>query len=134
MSCLIKLFVYYLLVLSRFRISYFGTELETVIIVSLASAEAYWHLNPVFSHLFRSQKSLKGGLHISSILRGSRSYKKARKKLEELLDDDDTIVPDSQPTDGLRGWTCVNLLQLSTWYGASFMRAPKQVCFAIVVA
>ncbi|PWZ37326.1 hypothetical protein Zm00014a_025504 [Zea mays] len=50
-----------------------------------------------------SQKSLKGGLHISSILRGSRSYKKARKKLEELLDDDDTIVPDSQPTDGLRG-------------------------------
>ncbi|OEL18855.1 hypothetical protein BAE44_0020127 [Dichanthelium oligosanthes] len=51
-------------------------------------------------HLFRSQKSLKDGLHIGSILRGSSSYKKARKKQSELLDDD-TEVPDSQPADGL---------------------------------
>uniref|UniRef100_A0A804RJW6 Uncharacterized protein n=1 Tax=Zea mays TaxID=4577 RepID=A0A804RJW6_MAIZE len=48
-----------------------------------------------------SQKSFKG-LHISSILRGSRSYKKALKRQMELLDDD-TIVPDSQPADGLWG-------------------------------
>ncbi|KAF8703503.1 hypothetical protein HU200_032311 [Digitaria exilis] len=47
-----------------------------------------------------SQKSLKDGLHIGSILRGSRSYKKARRKQSELLDDD-TVVPDSQPADGL---------------------------------
>jgi len=47
-----------------------------------------------------SQKRLKEGLHISSILRGTNSYKKARKKRLELLDDD-TVVPDSQPGDGL---------------------------------
>ncbi|RCV34208.1 hypothetical protein SETIT_7G142500v2 [Setaria italica] len=47
-----------------------------------------------------SQKSLRDGLHIGSILRGSSSYRKARKKQSELLDDD-TIVPDSQPADGL---------------------------------
>ncbi|RLM73869.1 hypothetical protein C2845_PM15G12240 [Panicum miliaceum] len=47
-----------------------------------------------------SQKRLKEGLHIASILRGTSSYKKARKKQSELLDDD-TVVPDSQPADGL---------------------------------
>jgi len=47
-----------------------------------------------------SQKRLNQGLHISSILRGTNSYKKARKKRSELLDDD-TVVPDSQPADGL---------------------------------
>ncbi|XP_062225957.1 uncharacterized protein LOC133924447 isoform X2 [Phragmites australis] len=47
-----------------------------------------------------SQKSLKEGLHIGSILRGSSSYKKARQKQTELLDDV-TEVPDSQPADGL---------------------------------
>uniref|UniRef100_A0A0D9W6D0 Uncharacterized protein n=1 Tax=Leersia perrieri TaxID=77586 RepID=A0A0D9W6D0_9ORYZ len=41
-----------------------------------------------------SQKSLKG---ISSILRGSSSYKKARQRQTEQLDD--TEVPDSQPVD-----------------------------------
>ncbi|KAL5215289.1 hypothetical protein ABZP36_004441 [Zizania latifolia] len=41
-----------------------------------------------------SQKSLKEGLHIGSILRGSCSYKKARQKQAEQLDDD-TEVPDS---------------------------------------
>ncbi|GJN02536.1 hypothetical protein PR202_ga19898 [Eleusine coracana subsp. coracana] len=46
-----------------------------------------------------SQKSLRD-LDIGSILRGSRSYKKAKQKEAELLDDD-TEVPDSQPTDGL---------------------------------
>ncbi|PUZ47700.1 hypothetical protein GQ55_7G187600 [Panicum hallii var. hallii] len=46
-----------------------------------------------------SQKRLKEGLHIGSILRGTSSYKKARKKQSELLDDD-TVVPDSQPADG----------------------------------
>ncbi|KAG8082412.1 hypothetical protein GUJ93_ZPchr0014g46947 [Zizania palustris] len=46
-----------------------------------------------------SQKSLKEGLHIGSILRGSCSYKKARKKQAEQLDD--TEVPDSQPMDSL---------------------------------
>ncbi|KAL5215522.1 hypothetical protein ABZP36_006923 [Zizania latifolia] len=47
----------------------------------------------------RSQKSLKEGLHIGSILRGSCSYKKARQKQAEQLDD--TEVPDSQPMDSL---------------------------------
>ncbi|KAK3144443.1 hypothetical protein QOZ80_4AG0313140 [Eleusine coracana subsp. coracana] len=46
-----------------------------------------------------SQKNLRD-LDIGSILRGSRSYKKAKQKQAELLDDD-TEVPDSQPTDGL---------------------------------
>ncbi|KAL6652502.1 hypothetical protein ACP70R_011427 [Stipagrostis hirtigluma subsp. patula] len=50
-----------------------------------------------------SQKSLKDGLHLGSILRGSSSYKKARQKQAEQLDDDDTEVPDSQPADGLWG-------------------------------
>ncbi|CAL5026791.1 unnamed protein product [Urochloa decumbens] len=48
-----------------------------------------------------SQKSLRDGLDIGSILRGSSSYKKAKKRqleMEEL--DDGTQVPDSQPTDG----------------------------------
>ncbi|TVU13453.1 hypothetical protein EJB05_40510, partial [Eragrostis curvula] len=48
-----------------------------------------------------SQKSLRG-LHFGSILRGSSSYKKAKQKQDELLDDD-TQVPDSQPADGLLG-------------------------------
>ncbi|WVZ86173.1 hypothetical protein U9M48_033003 [Paspalum notatum var. saurae] len=58
-----------------------------------------------------SQKSLKEGLHISSILRGSCSYKKVRQKQKELLDDD-TIVPDSQPpTEDL--WS-YNMIKKST--------------------
>ena len=56
------------------------------------------------SHSFRSQKSLRGGLQIGSVLRGSSSYKKAKQKQAELLDDD-TEVPDSQPADDLWGWT-----------------------------
>ncbi|XP_062184283.1 uncharacterized protein LOC133888155 isoform X2 [Phragmites australis] len=47
-----------------------------------------------------SQRSLKDGLHIGSILRGSSSYKKARQKQTEDLDDD-IVVPDSQPADGV---------------------------------
>ncbi|KAL6838841.1 hypothetical protein ACP4OV_031277 [Aristida adscensionis] len=47
-----------------------------------------------------SQKSLNGGLHLGSILRGSSSYKKARQRQMEELDDV-TEVPDSQPADGL---------------------------------
>ncbi|KAJ1271587.1 hypothetical protein BS78_06G138700 [Paspalum vaginatum] len=57
-----------------------------------------------------SQKSLKEGLHISSILRGSSSYKKVKQKQKELLDDD-TIVPDSQPTEDL--WS-YNMIKKST--------------------
>ncbi|KAF0891695.1 hypothetical protein E2562_010910 [Oryza meyeriana var. granulata] len=48
-------------------------------------------------NLSLSLKSLKGGLHIGSILRGSCSYKKAKQKQAEQLDD--TEVPDSQPMD-----------------------------------
>ncbi|XP_006652428.2 uncharacterized protein LOC102704049 [Oryza brachyantha] len=44
-----------------------------------------------------SQKSLKGKLDIGSILRGSSSYKAAKQKQAEQLDD--TEVPDSQPVD-----------------------------------
>ncbi|CAN6239904.1 unnamed protein product [Urochloa humidicola] len=51
-----------------------------------------------------SQKSLRGGMDIGSILRGSNSYKKAKKRELELLDDD-TQVPDSQPTDDHWDWT-----------------------------
>ncbi|CAN6268297.1 unnamed protein product [Urochloa humidicola] len=51
-----------------------------------------------------SQKSLRGGMDIGSILRGSNSYKKAKKRELELLDDD-THVPDSQPTDDHWDWT-----------------------------
>ncbi|KQJ83218.1 microtubule-associated protein futsch isoform X1 [Brachypodium distachyon] len=46
-----------------------------------------------------SQKSLKEGLHIGSILRGSTSYKKTKRKQAELLDDSE--VPDSQPPECL---------------------------------
>ncbi|CAN6276077.1 unnamed protein product [Urochloa humidicola] len=46
-----------------------------------------------------SQKSLRDGLDIGSILRGSSSYKMVRKRQSELFDDD-TEVPDSQPADG----------------------------------
>ncbi|CAD6263290.1 unnamed protein product [Miscanthus lutarioriparius] len=66
------------------------------------SSAAYESEVPDDGTVSLSQKSLKGGLDIGSILRGSRSYQKARKKQAELLDDD-TIVPDSQPTDGLWG-------------------------------
>lgn len=69
-------------------------------IAYFARAEALLIALSLAFHLFRSQKSLKDGLHIGSILRGSRSYKKARRKQSELLDDD-TVVPDSQPADGL---------------------------------
>ncbi|CAO2035518.1 unnamed protein product [Urochloa humidicola] len=50
-----------------------------------------------------SQKSLRGGMDIGSILRGSNSYKKAKKRELELLDDD-TQVPDSQPADDPWDW------------------------------
>ncbi|TVU15495.1 hypothetical protein EJB05_39019, partial [Eragrostis curvula] len=88
---------------------------------SSTSADSGGNLNEVVSHgigvssaafdeselpdddgaLSLSQKSLRG-LHFGSILRGSSSYKKAKQKQDELLDDD-TEVPDSQPADGLWG-------------------------------